>query len=114
MLVVLFKIGASTICQAVTLIYPSKDPMMFYFCLGKMDKKFLGEKFKVNWAFNTIAAMTALLKFTLSIRMWFFNHQERVSSSSDQQMSIQAIIKNKLQKESLFRYYIDSKGFLLT
>ena len=76
---------------------------MFYFCLGKMDKKFLGEKFKVNWAFNTIAAMTALLKFTLSIRMWFFYRSESASNSSEQQMSIQAIIKKNIQKESLFR-----------
>ena len=103
MLAVLSKIGASTICQAVTLIYPSKDPMMFYFCVGKMDKRYLGEKFKVNWSFNIIAALTALLKFTLSIRMWFFYRSESASSSSEQQMSIQAIIKKNIQKESLFR-----------
>ena len=98
--------GASAICQAVTLIYPSKDPMMFYFCLGKMHKTYLGKQFKVNWSFNVIAAATALLKFTLSIRLWFFYRKETVGGSSAQQMSIQALIKKKLQQESLFRFQL--------
>ena len=103
MSVFIFPKGFTVICQTVTLIYPARDPMMFYFCLGKMEKRFLGEKFKGNWSFNFVALISITLKLPLTARLWLHKRKERVGGSAEQRGSIQALIKEKLRRESLFR-----------
>ena len=59
-------LGYVLICQMTTLIYPGKEPMMFYFCVGKMSESLIGVKPKNNQSFNItilITMVTHLISF---------------------------------------------------
>ena len=61
-----FFLGFVILCQATTLTFPGKEPMMFYFCQGKMPKSLIGVKPKSNASFNftiLIAMIVHLLSY---------------------------------------------------
>ena len=55
---VTWSVGCSMICQATLLFYPGREPMTFYFCVGKMPRALVDTNVKNNALFNILALVT--------------------------------------------------------
>ena len=69
----IWSIGLSIICQTTTLIYPGKEPMLVYICIGKMPKSLIDEKVKNNVSFNVLVVLTLIIRTFINAR--FFVHK---------------------------------------
>jgi hypothetical protein len=86
------------------LIYPGKEPAMFYFCLGKMSKTLLHSKSKINWSFNILVLVSLLIHFCISLLFWIHHWKEKKTVKPFQKsFSVGLFIIEKMKKDSLFR-----------
>ena len=112
---VIWSIGFGLICQCTYLIFPGKQPMSFYFCLGKMHKSLIDVKVKNNASFNFLVIMTIICHTFIHIKFFVHKQHETLgsvphplpqsqlpSSPNCGQPRIQTILMNRIKQESLF------------
>ena len=99
--------GCATICQMVTVMYPSREPTLVYVCFGKFPKKFLNEKVKRNSSFNFVILVTAILHVLSSLRYMVYKFKDQKVSAEQQKksFSMNSYFMDKIKSESLFRYF---------
>ena len=97
-----FIAGLCTICQSILIGFPGKNPMMFYFCVGKMPKSLIEETVKRNWSFDFILLCTIVSHFFCGIKFWMFDQKDK-REVKKQDYSVKSFIFNQLNKESLYR-----------
>ena len=94
-------LGFGFLCQVTTHLLPGKNPMLYYFCLGKMPKNLLDENFKGNPSVNLMALITIALLVITSIRFAAkkFRDKKEVELKP---LSIQTYLKQRASEESVF------------
>jgi len=108
----MWAIAFGLICQLTTLIYPGKDPMTLYLCVGKMPKSLVDAKVKSNASFNVLVLATIIcntyIHIKLAIHKYKGNQQaiqaqsQQLASSPSCHTGIQGIILNRMNQENLF------------
>jgi len=105
----IWSIGFAVICQTTVLIFPGKEPMMFYFCLGKMPKSLVNVKVKNNTGFNVLVLLTLFCHTYINVRFMIHKYKQRQRSGvsqliypPDNCLLIQSHLLGKLKQENLF------------
>ena len=100
----LLLIGFCIICQATTLFFHGKEPMMFYVCLGKMPKEVIELSFKKNSTF-TFAILVSVVCHIYILPQFALRHfkEKKSEQTEPKSLSIQHYLRDRIQKESLFR-----------
>ena len=105
----LWSIGLAVICQTTLLIYPGKEPMMFYFCIGKMPHSLTDVKVKNNTVFNILVLLTICCHAYINVK--FVIHYYKQRPGVNQQLitnpqpncgNFQNNLMQKLNQENLF------------
>jgi hypothetical protein len=105
----LLFIGFCIICQATTLFFQGKEPMMFYVCLGKMPKEVIELPFKKNSSFTFLILVSVICHIYILPHFAVRNFKEKKSEQiQPTTLSIQNYLKDKMQKESLFRLVLSN------
>ena len=100
----LLFIGFCIICQATTLFFRGKEPMMFYVCLGKIPKEVIELPFKKNSSFTFVLLVSVICYIYILCCFTVQNFQEKKSEQDQSSnLSIQNYLRDRIQKESLFR-----------
>ncbi len=102
----IFFSGFSIICQMVFLFFPGKNPMMFYFCHGKMPAIYLDEKFKANHAFNFFALITLILQSTIPAKLTLHKLKQHKEMNPEESNPIRKYVQQRFTKEGLYRYLL--------
>jgi hypothetical protein len=95
--------GFGIICQVATVIFPGKEPMMFYVCLGRIPKKYIGIKSKSNLSFNCLALFSIVSNVFIICRYKCRIPRKNKTTPMQQKFSVHAFVSEKMEKESLFR-----------
>ena len=105
----LWSIGFALTCQTTLLIYPCKEPMMFYFCVGKMPISLTDVKVKNNILFNVLALLTLLFHVCITVKLTIHEYKQNQGTvqfvNVDLQpncINIQNMILDKMKQENLF------------
>ena len=99
----LILLGFAIICQMATVIYPGKEPMMCYVCLGKLPKKYIGVKSKSNPSFNFLALFSIVCHVFVICRFTIRRLRKKKTVQPQKKFSVHAFLADKMDKESLFR-----------
>jgi len=94
-------LGYAAICQIITLIYPGKQPMFHYICLGKMERNLVGVEVKRITTINNTLYVTVILHL-FGFMLIQYNKRKNLFNNST------AVVKSfrlqNMDKQSLFRY----------
>ena len=107
-----FYLGFATICQVTTLVYPGKDPMMFYFCMGKMPKSLIGVKTKSNLSFNVSTLLTLVCHLVTFIHIKYWKHRRHLDFGPKGTNS-SSYLQRALKKDRIYRSDLQ-KDMMLT
>ena len=86
------------ICQAITIWFPGKNPMMYYFCLGKMPKNLIQETFKKNSSFDFIVIYSIVNHAFIGVKFWIFKKEDK-----QRDQPVKSFTIGNWGKESLYR-----------
>jgi hypothetical protein len=101
----LLFIGFCIICQATTLFFRGKEPMMFYVCLGKIPKEVIELPFKKNSSFTFVILVSVVCHIYILPYFALRHFKEKQSEQTQPNtLSIQHYLRDIIQKESLFRF----------
>jgi hypothetical protein len=85
--------------------------MMFYVCLGKMPKEVIELPFKKNSSFTFVLVVSFICHIYILCRFAIRNFQEKKSEQTQTpNLSIQHYLRDRIQKESLFRLVLLSSS----
>ena len=108
-----FSSGFATICQVTTLVYPGKDPMMFYFCLGKMPKSLIGVKPKSNLSFNVTTLLTLVCHLVTFIHIKYWKHRRHLdfgpTGTNSSSYLQRALKKDRINRFDLWKDLMQTK-----
>ena len=95
---VIWSSGFCMICQAITIWFPGKNPMMYYFCLGKMPKNLIQETFKKNSSFDFIVIYSIVNHAFIGVKFWIFKKEDK-----QRDQPVKSFTIGNWGKESLYR-----------
>ena len=110
---VFFCLGFATICQMITLYFPGKNPMKYYFYLGQMPSSLLNTKIKPNIYFNALLLLTLVTSFVVKLKIWLFKRGRKKTRIAIEQLIVpfrQQIAGNFVK---LFRFVPTYKPFFI-
>ena len=84
---------------------------MFYVCLGKMPQEVIELPFKKNSSFTFVLVVSFICHIYILCRFAIRNFQEKKSEQTQTpNLSIQHYLRDRIQKESLFRLVLLSSS----
>jgi len=105
-------VGFALICQTTTLIFPGKEPMTFYLCVGKIPKSLIDMKVKNNASFNFVSLIALICYIFVHIKLIIHRYKgnQQAGRAHPQQLptqptchsGLQNIFLNRMKQENLF------------
>ena len=88
------------------MFYPGRQPVAYYICIGTIPPKFVDSPIKFNIAFYSLLLFSCVAQLFVIVRLRIFKFQGK-------ELSVQVTQMNKINKESLFGYFVINKTNLL-
>ena len=85
-------------------MYPGKDQMTYYFCLGKMPQQLIGAQVKSNPSINIWILIASVCHTVTYFHIRFLKKDFSTPSGAQSPSSVASIIHRSLSTENLFRF----------